>query len=288
MDLSVEAAENRTTETIENDELKPKTHFSGKVLKVAAGGALVDIGQDKPGFLHISQVAASAEGVKRVEDVLQVGATVDVWVRRVKEGRVELTMVQPLAYDWKDLKPGMNVTGRVVKLETYGAFVDIGAERPGLIHISEMAHGYVRTPADVVKEGDEVEAQILDVIRRKKQIKLSMKALQPEPVKEEPEMMVEEEMAQRQQRGGQRGGDRDRRRRSNRGDSGSAAEMAEVMAEVNQDHAEAVPTAMEMAYREAMAKAREHRNDKGSRRNRSVSQEQEEIISRTLQNKVRM
>lgn len=288
MDLSVEAAENRTTEeTIENDALKAKTHFSGKVLKVAAGGALVDIGQDKPGFLHISQVAASEEGVKRVEDVLQVGAVIDVWVRRVKEGRVELTMVQPLVYDWKDLKPGMTVTGRVVKLETYGAFVDIGAERPGLIHISEMAHGYVRTPADVVKEGDEVEAQILDVIRRKKQIKLSMKALQPEPVKEEPEMMVEDDSAPRQ-RGGQRGGDRDRRRRSNRGDSSSAAEMAEVMAEVNQDQAEAVPTAMEMAYREAMAKAREHRSDKGSRRNRSVSQEQEEIISRTLQNKVRM
>jgi small subunit ribosomal protein S1 len=48
-----------------------------------------------------------------------------------------------------------------------------------------MAHGYVRQPSDVVNEGDEVEAEVIDVNRKKKQIKLSIKALQPEPVKEE-------------------------------------------------------------------------------------------------------
>ena len=73
------------------------------------------------------------------------------------------------------------VKGKIVRLEKFGAFVEIGAERPGLVHISEMAHGYVKVPGDVVKEGDEVEAQVLEVNRRKKQIKLSMKALLPEP-----------------------------------------------------------------------------------------------------------
>ena len=103
----------------------------------------------------------------------------------IKDDRVELTMIKPLDLEWRDIKKGMNVKGQVVRLEKFGAFVEIGAERPGLIHISEMAHGYVRQPSDVVKEGDEVEAQVIDVNRKKKQIKLSLKALQPEPVKEE-------------------------------------------------------------------------------------------------------
>ena len=92
-------------------------------------------------------------------------------------------MIQPLALEWREIKVGESVKGKVVRLEKFGAFVEIGAERPGLVHISEMAHGYVKVPGDVVKEGDEIEAQVLEVNRRKKQIKLSMKALLPEPEK---------------------------------------------------------------------------------------------------------
>src|SRR5512140_1361635 len=94
-------------------------------------------------------------------------------------------MIQPLAYEWSDLEPETIVKGKVVRLETYGAFVDIGAERPGMIHISELARGYVKAASDVVKEGDEVEAKIINVDRKKRQIRLSMKALQPEIVEEE-------------------------------------------------------------------------------------------------------
>jgi len=64
---------------------------------------------------------------------------------------------------------------------TWNVFVDIDAERPGLVHISEMAHGYVRTPNDIVKNGDEVNVKVLKVNHRKKQIKLSMKALEESP-----------------------------------------------------------------------------------------------------------
>ena len=60
-------------------------------------------------------------------------------------------MIKPLDLEWREIKTGLVVKGTVVRLETFGAFVEIGAERPGLIHISEMAHGYVRTPADVLK-----------------------------------------------------------------------------------------------------------------------------------------
>ena len=77
-------------------------------------------------------------------------------------------MKEPLALEWREIKPGMTVKGQVVRLETFGAFVEIGAERPGLIHISELSHSYVRTPGEVVREGDEVEAKVLEVNRRKK------------------------------------------------------------------------------------------------------------------------
>ena len=162
--------------------LEPKTKLSGKILKTTLAGALVDIGQSVPGVIHISQL--QQEAVNKVEDVVKEGQTVEVWVRRVKKDRIELTMIEPLGYEWKEIVPDMIVKGKVVRIETYGAFVDFGAERPGLIHVSELTRGYVKTASEVVKEGEEIEAKVLDVDRRKRQIRLSMKALQPEVVEE--------------------------------------------------------------------------------------------------------
>ena len=162
--------------------LEPKTKLNGKILKTTLAGALVDIGQSLPGVIHISQLSDKA--VNKVEDVVQEGQEVVVWVKRVRKDRVELTMIEPLAYDWKELKPEMIVKGKVVRLESYGAFVDFGAERPGLIHVSELTHGYVKTAGEVLKEGEEVEAKVLDVDRRKRQIRLSVKALQAEVIEE--------------------------------------------------------------------------------------------------------
>jgi len=162
--------------------LEPKTKLSGKVLKTTLAGALVDIGQSLPGVIHISQLQETA--VNKVEDVVKEGQTVDVWVKRVKKDRIELTMIEPLAYDWKEIQPDLIVKGKVVRIETYGAFVDFGAERPGLVHVSELTHGYVKTANEVIKEGDEIEAKVLEVDRRKRQIRLSMKALQAEVIEE--------------------------------------------------------------------------------------------------------
>src|SRR5574338_311157 len=172
-----------TPDTALVSAIEPKTKLSGKVIKTTLAGALVDVGQEIPGVIHISQL--QKEPVNKVEDVVQEGQTVEVWVRRVKKDRIELTMVEPLGLEWREIQPDMIVKGRVVRLETYGAFVDIGAERPGLVHVSELTRGYVKTPSEVVKEGDEVEAKVLDVDRRKRQIRLSMKALIPEPMEEE-------------------------------------------------------------------------------------------------------
>ncbi|HDD55599.1 MAG TPA: S1 RNA-binding domain-containing protein [Chloroflexi bacterium] len=172
----------QTPETIE--DLEPKMKVAGKVLKTSLAGAIVDVGVGVPGVIHISKI--SKESVSRVADVLTEGQEVEVWIQRAdpEKKKIELTMLEPLGMDWREVKPDMELVGKVTRIEKYGVFVDIQAERPGLVHISEMAHGYVRTPTDIVQKGDEVHVKVLKVNRRKKQIKLSMKALEEPPVSE--------------------------------------------------------------------------------------------------------
>lgn len=240
--------------------LEPKTKLSGKILKTTLAGALVDVGQSIPGVLHISQL--SKDSVNKVEDVVKEGQAVDVWVRRVKKDRIELTMIQPLAYDWKELEPEMVVKGKVIRLEPYGAFVEIGAERPAMIHVSELTQGYVKNPSEIVKEGDEVEAKILNVDRKKKQIKLSMKAL--EPVVEEFKPAKEEK----------------------KGHGKRHAKKEAVEAVEPEEPREPELTGMQIAWQEAMNKANNDKAFKVRRAKSGISDEREEILNRTLEKRL--
>jgi small subunit ribosomal protein S1 len=239
-------------------DIQRKMHLTGSVVKTTLAGAVIDIGIGTPGVVHISQL--QKEPVNRVEDVLQVGQIVNVWVRRVepKKGRIELTMIEPLALEWREIEKGMVVKGKVTRIEKFGVFVDIGAERPGLVHISELTHDYIRDPKDLVKEGEEVEVKVLEANRRKKQIKLSMKAVEvrpetiekPEPKRKEKPKVVEEAV----------------------------------------DKEEPVPTAMEMALREAMQKSNvEFEQSAGVRKRKtgSTKADLDQILSRTLQHRVK-
>jgi small subunit ribosomal protein S1 len=242
------------------NEIKRKQHFSGTVVKTTLAGAIVDIGMGMPAVVHISQL--QREPVKRVEDVVQVGQQVDVWVHRVypKKNRIELTMVKPLDYEWGELKKDLVVSGKVVRLEKFGVFVDIGAERPGLVHISEMTHDYIRQPGDLVKEGDEIEVKILDVNKQKRQIKLSMKALQ-----EKPDDVVKAVLSSK--------------------DKVTQREQKEKVVEEAEEQKEVpVPTAMEVALREAMGRNQPEMVGelKKKRKGSETSKELESILSRTL------
>lgn len=244
-----------TINTVSETTLEPKTKITGKVIKTTLAGALIDVGQSVPGVVHISQL--SKDAVNKVEDVVKVGQEVVAWVRRVKKDRIELTMVEPLALDWKELEPDMIVKGKIVRLEAYGAFVEIGAERPGMIHVSELTHGYVKTPGEVVKEGEEIEAKVLEVNRKKKQIKLSIKALEPE--------IEEFTPAKRDNKKGKKSG------------GGSRQEMIEAL----QDDGPKEPelTAMQIAWQDALNRSGV---DKHRKNKTAVSREQEDILNRTL------
>src|SRR5512140_229251 len=250
-----------TTDTSPAAALEPKTRMTGKIVKTTLAGALVDVGQEIPGVLHISQL--QKDPVNKVEDVVHEGQAVDVWVRKVRKDRIELTMIQPLAFEWKDLEPDTIVKGKVVRLESYGAFVDIGAERPGMIHISELARGYVKAAGDVVKEGDEVEAKIINVDRKKRQIRLSMKALQPE--------VVEEEKPAREPRHGKRG-----------------KKHEDVEVEAEETHVEQEPelTGMQVAWQVAQERAKSKAKSQRVKRSKPNAAEQEDILSRTLEKRL--
>jgi uncharacterized protein len=93
---------------------------------------------------------------------------------RTPEWRQDVTSV-------KDLQPGMVLEGRVSNVTNFGAFVDIGVHRDGLVHVSELTHRWVADPREAVKVGEIVKVKVLEVDRERERIGLSIKALQTPP-----------------------------------------------------------------------------------------------------------
>ncbi|MCB0032499.1 MAG: S1 RNA-binding domain-containing protein [Anaerolineales bacterium] len=248
---TMESAAPEVTPTSIND-LKPKMQLKGTVNRLELYGAFIDLGIGTNALIHISQLGK--EHVNRVADVLNIGDEVSVWVDKVDPQREQImvTMIPPLDVEWNELDKGQVYTGTVKRLENFGAFVDIGAEREGLVHISELSHNYVKHPSEVLTAGDEVQVQVLGFSKRKRRIDLSIKNLL-----EKPESAANE---------------------------ATPAEVYEFEEEIEEE----MPTAMEMALRMAMSdagvnvSAKQNRKRKKDRKAARRAQ-QEEIIMRTLE-----
>lgn len=155
------------------NDLQPKMRLEGSITRTELYGAFVNLGLEREGLIHISRLAEQC--IKKVTDRVNVGDKVSVWVQSVDpdKGRIALTMVEPADVEWDELSEGQVRTGKVVRIERYGVFVDLGAERPGLLHVREMGQ-FVRNPSDFVKLGESVEVKVLKIDRRKRQIDLTM------------------------------------------------------------------------------------------------------------------
>lgn len=219
-------------------DLVPKMEIRGTVKKIELFGAFVDIGIGQDALLHISQLGQP--NVRNVEDVVKAGEEITAYVLKVDPAtnRVALSLVKPPDFSWDDLQEGQMISGKVVRVESYGVFIDIGAERPGMVHVSELSDDYVKSPSDIANVGDTVQARIIKINRKKRQIDMSMK---------------------------------------------SHAEPVAISEPVEVD--EKVPTAMELALREAMEgkrSARDRRENRERERREKIMREQEDIIARTL------
>lgn len=158
--------------------------LEGVVTRVTDFGAFVDIGVGRDGLVHISEMSPGR--VTKASDIVKQGDKVTVWIKELdrEKNRISLSMIAPGTLTLRDLTEGMIVKGKVTRIEPYGAFVDIGVGREGMLHIKEMSHGYVEKPEDVVQIGQEIEVQVIGVDRRRGRVDLSIKQLLPPP--EEP------------------------------------------------------------------------------------------------------
>jgi ribosomal protein S1 len=163
------------------NEIEVGNQVSGRVKHLGMYGALVDIGTGLDAMLHISQLAQDES--RAFEEVVHKGDEITAYILKTrKDGHVALTMEKPPEVPWQTIKTGGTYTGTVIRIENFGVFVDFGAERPGMVHVSEMADGYVKSPNDVVSVGDEVEVRVINKKGgRSRQIDLSMKS-EPEEI----------------------------------------------------------------------------------------------------------
>ncbi len=193
--------DDRSNQAVSIEELKPKTRLQGRIKAVGLHGAVVDIGLPYEGLLHISQLSGDRE-VDAVAEAVRVGDEVTVWIADVQpdEKRVSLTMVEPPDLTWEELQEGKVYSGEVTRIEQYGVFVDIGAKRPGLLHVREMSSGYVEHPSNLVSVGDQIDVRLQKLDRRRQRIDLTRQGLEEETTQErEPEEVDEEEETLEQQ-----------------------------------------------------------------------------------------
>lgn len=151
----------------------------GKVMRFTDYGAFVDIG-GIDGLLHISEISWGK--LRHPQEVLQIGDTVKVKVLSMNEekGKISLGLKQTMPEPWSVIdekyEVGQVVTGKVVQIKEYGAFVELEPGLDGLVHISEIAHKRVNDINEELTIGQEVNAKILEIDKDKKRISLSIKA----------------------------------------------------------------------------------------------------------------
>ena len=165
------------------NECEVGKRYKGVVKSLTSYGAFVDLG-GVFGMIHISEL--SWTHIKHPSEVVNVGDTVDVYIKEINEETKKISLGFKNAEDnpWEILKnqypEGTVVTATIVGLTTFGAFANIIPGIDGLIHISQIANKRIEKPADILSVGEKVEAKITAIDFDKKRVSLSMRALLPE------------------------------------------------------------------------------------------------------------
>jgi small subunit ribosomal protein S1 len=163
------------------DRLNPGDVVDGTISNIVDFGAFVDLdGMD--GLIHISELSWSH--VNHPSEVLEIGQEVKVKVLDIdrERQRISLGLKQTQSDPWQQVLESYSendvVEGRVTKVVTFGAFVEILPGVEGLVHISELAQHHVENPREVVSQGDEVNVKIIEVDAERRRLSLSLKRIE--------------------------------------------------------------------------------------------------------------
>jgi small subunit ribosomal protein S1 len=163
------------------DRLNPGDVVDGQISNIVDFGAFVDLdGMD--GLIHISELSWSH--VNHPSEVLEIGQDVKVKVLDIdrERQRISLGLKQTQSDPWQQVlesyHEGDEVEGKVTKVVTFGAFVEIMPGVEGLVHISELAQHHVENPREVVSQGDSVKAKIIEVDAERRRLSLSLKRVE--------------------------------------------------------------------------------------------------------------
>lgn len=162
--------------------------LEGTVTGVVNFGAFVEFGDGFEGLVHISEMAW--QRIEDPRDFVKVGDKTKVQIIQMEGSKISLSMKRFLEDPWKKAAErytvGQVVKGTVLKLNPFGAFVELDSQIHGLAHISELSKKMVKDPSDVVKVGDTAEFKIISIEPNEHRLGLSIKALyeKPEETKE--------------------------------------------------------------------------------------------------------
>ena len=159
----------------------PGTIVKGQVRNMTAYGAFVEIEEGIDGMIHVSDMSWTRK-INQPSEMLKKGDEVEAAVIDIdkQNQRISLGMKQLDGDPWKDIdtkyKIGDLVTGKVTKLASFGAFVQLKDDIDGLVHISQLSEDHVSKVKDILKVGQEVEARVIKVDKAERRIGLSVKA----------------------------------------------------------------------------------------------------------------
>jgi small subunit ribosomal protein S1 len=165
----------------------PGTKARGRVVSLTNYGAFVELEAGVEGLVHVSEMSWTRR-VRHPSKIVNVGDEVEVMVLEVNRGakRISLGMKQVEPDPWATIderyRIGNRVVGKVRNLTDFGAFIELEAGVDGLLHISDMSWTRnVGHPSEVLKKGQELETQILNIDKENKRISLGLKQIQPDP-----------------------------------------------------------------------------------------------------------
>ena len=172
------------------EKFKTGDRVRGTVTRVTDFGAFVELEPGVEGLIHLSEMSWSKKA-RKPSDVVKPGDSVEAVVLHVSPGerRISLGLKQALGDPWADAQQkypvGGVIEGPVVSLTKFGAFVQIAEGVEGMIHVGDItAEKRINHPQDVLRAGQTVRAQILEVDTERRRIRLGMKQLQPTSIDE--------------------------------------------------------------------------------------------------------